>query len=469
MELRATRYDLAPRNMEIPHPVAFSKLVRELKTSWSNWEAVMSNPSSGLRLTDHCDGRVFSMVSHIEAESLIRPESRFRAKVDIANFYGSVYSHAIPWAVHGIENAKANRNVGNDWANRLDTVVRQSRRGETVGLSVGPGTSAIIGELLLYSVDEKLCELNYKFIRFIDDYYFFGENRNETEAFIHSLRELLEPLKLTINPIKTHITELPLPLRPRWKRELVQLIRGETTPGKLLDLLDQAIESHQKTDEEGALRFALVALESILQREQDYLQEEHLSVITDRLLDIGFLRPVAIGSACRTWTSTRRGMSIDQSQRFNRILREHAKNRRTDAATWLLHTLLLHSFPLDKSTLEQIVDSRDTMSMALLTANDKYISYVVDFLENFERRQPPNYMRDEYWLLYYQLALKGQKIAAVPEEYYDDFQPLLDAEVSFVDLTAENPYQPFHSVGPEDSGPQAGWGFSGGGGGPYIH
>lgn len=107
------------------------------------------------------------------------------------------------------------------------------------------------------------------------------------------------------------------------------------------------------------------------------------------------------------------------------------------------------------------------MSMALLTATDRYTSYVVDFLENFESRQPPDYIRDEYWLLYYQLALKGQKIAAVPEEYYDDFQPLLDAEVSFIDPTAENPYQPFHSVGPEDSGPQFSWGFSGGGG-PYI-
>lgn len=441
--LQSTRYDLAPRNMEVLHPRAFAKIVRQLRVSWDDWKSVESNHSSALRVTEHSDGRVFSMVESADAELLVKPGSRFRAKVDITNFYGSIYTHAIPWAVHGIELAKSKRDDGSDWANRLDVEMRQARRRETTGISIGPGTSAIIGEIMLGAVDERLRAANYEFLRFIDDYFFVGGNRNEAEEFIRAVRDELAALKLTIHPGKTKITELPTPLRPSWMRELRLFLRGSNTIGKLLDLVDQAIDSREGTDEDGALRYALVTIEEVLRTEATDA-EVRLSVI-DRLLSIGFLRPIAIGTACRMLMIAGKAAVHERVDVLNRTLREQVSNRRTDASTWLLYTLLANSAVLDDESLHDVVQSGDCMTIALLTCDPKYVPAVSTFIIEFEKRQPPSYMRDEYWLLYYQLALKGNVPKDVPDAYYDELQPLLDAGVSFIDLGAHNPYLPRHS------------------------
>lgn len=425
----------------------------------------MNNPSSALRLTDHTDGRVFSMVPNTDAESLVRPGDRFKAKADITNFYGSIYTHAIPWAIYGVEDAKSNQNDSQDWANRLDKAMSQGRRKETTGVAVGPGTSAIVGEILLNAVDKKLQgdTTTGKFVRFIDDYYFVGSSRDEAEEFVHHLRDILVPLKMAIHPGKTRITELPTPRSPHWKREIIRTIRGTASIGKMLDAIDQAIDSQDHTEEDGALRFALVALEERLNTgNAEELTKDHQEMLADRLLNIGFIRPIAVGMACRLLFAIGTDAVKQRESVLNLILREHVRNRRTDAATWLLYTLIRHAVAVDDTTVETIVESKDCMTLSLLTLGPKHRLQVEKFLEDYERRDPPDYLRDEYWLLYYQLLRKGTKVPGVPDEYYAEFQPLIDGDVSFIDLWADNPYVPYHAVD-RDKRPI----ISGGSSGPY--
>lgn len=438
--LRSTRYDLAPRNMEVLHPRAFAKLVRQLRVTWDDWKHIETNLSSALRLAEHADGRIFSMVEQGSAEDLVVPGSRFRARADVTNFYGSIYTHAIPWAVHGVETAKARQEDGADWANRLDIELRQARRKETTGISIGPGTSAIVGEIMLGSVDERLRHRGHDFRRFIDDYFFVGSSRDEAEAFVRDLRDALAVLKLTVHPGKTKITELPIPVRPRWMRELRIALREGNTAGKLLDLIDQAIESQEGADEDGALRFALVTIENALAL--DSVEDAVRIEVADRLLTIGFLRPIAMGTVCRILMQVGSGAVSERAKALNQILREHISNRRTDAATWIIYLLLVNQVEVDGVSVEEIVRSGDCLPIALLTCATKYLPTVKGFVTSFEKRQPPAYMRDEYWLVYYQLALANLKSKNVPADYYAEFQPLLDASVSFIDLGAENPYRP---------------------------
>ena len=44
---------------------------------------------------------------------------------------------------------------------------RDIKKGETQGIPIGPATSHIISEFILYKVDEILRDHNYQFIRYI--------------------------------------------------------------------------------------------------------------------------------------------------------------------------------------------------------------------------------------------------------------------------------------------------------------
>ena len=64
------------------------------------------------------------------------------------SFYHSLYTHSIPWALHGKDNAKANRQNPAPIANSIDTALRNTQDQQTLGIPVGPVTSDLLSELL---------------------------------------------------------------------------------------------------------------------------------------------------------------------------------------------------------------------------------------------------------------------------------------------------------------------------------
>src|SRR5690625_7724268 len=79
-------------------------------------------------------------------------------RIDIANFYDSIYTHSIEWGFIGREQAKSNRNIDNI-GRELDRLVSRTNSKETAGIPTGPFTSRIISELILDAIDNELEEL----------------------------------------------------------------------------------------------------------------------------------------------------------------------------------------------------------------------------------------------------------------------------------------------------------------------
>lgn len=50
--------------------------------------------------------------------------------------------------------------------------------GDSYGIPTGPIASNLLAEALLHKVDEYLLSYGFRFIRFIDDYYFFCSSDN---------------------------------------------------------------------------------------------------------------------------------------------------------------------------------------------------------------------------------------------------------------------------------------------------
>ena len=146
----------------------------------------------------------------IEQESIKQSlEFAQMLKVDISNCYGSIYTHTIAWAVMGEEEAKNKRNNKSELGNILDKKFQQMNYAETVGIPQGNVVSDLIAEILLAYIDSVLYDklkkhkINYKILRYRDDYRIFANSESELQIIKKELVSVLQRFKLTIGEHKT--------------------------------------------------------------------------------------------------------------------------------------------------------------------------------------------------------------------------------------------------------------------------
>ena len=215
-----TRFNGGPRVCGVPHPFAYCRLVLQMHTSWQSLESHLASEASAIQPRVHPDGRLFIMSYGSHTAKSIRymqkaAGARFIAKADIANFFPSIYTHAIPWAIVGVDQAKQ-AGASSRWYDKIDKLVRDCRRAETNGVSVGPGPS-VVAEILLTRIDRKL-QKRFSFDRFIDDYTAYCATRHEAEEFIRLLEFELSRFNLFLNFGKTYIGSMPCEELPEWGR-----------------------------------------------------------------------------------------------------------------------------------------------------------------------------------------------------------------------------------------------------------
>ncbi|MGE4194915.1 MAG: RNA-directed DNA polymerase [Pseudodesulfovibrio sp.] len=210
------------RKLSIPNPIAFFQLSKEIAESKDEIDSLLY-PDSYSVTTPHVndgEGRAvvpskwFNDLPRMRAKQ--RSNARFLVKADVSKFYHSIYTHSIPWAIHGKAFAKTHR--GCDYlGNRLDTYLRNGQDAQTVGIPIGPDTSLIIAEIILSQVDKEVVSANnLSGFRFVDDYEISCKSMAEVETVISVLETALSRYELQLNPAKLKIIELPDDLDSQW-------------------------------------------------------------------------------------------------------------------------------------------------------------------------------------------------------------------------------------------------------------
>lgn len=149
----------------------------------------------------------------------------YLVKTDIKNFYPSVYTHSIAWALHGKEKARKDRFSFNLLGNKLDKLFQCANDGCTNGLPIGSAVSDLISEIILAGIDKKTSKklnkenINFLGVRFKDDYYFLCESKAEAERIIKVLQTQMQAYNLNLNEEKTRVRELPDGLFRLWTLE----------------------------------------------------------------------------------------------------------------------------------------------------------------------------------------------------------------------------------------------------------
>lgn len=139
-------------------------------------------------------------------------------KLDINNFYPSVYTHAIEWAFTGKDYAKEIwaskgklKHEGYEIGEKIDELIRKSQSDETHGIPIGPDVSFLVGEFILCKIDEEIHATypNIKGCRYYDDYTFFVSDEKEAKSVLNDVQIIMYRYGIDINERKVEIKTIP--------------------------------------------------------------------------------------------------------------------------------------------------------------------------------------------------------------------------------------------------------------------
>jgi hypothetical protein len=237
----AHRTTATRRVLALPHPASQLALCQIIA---NNHDAIAqtirrSEPSlydtaEGLERDRLFVGIDFGARTEREAEVLARYP--FVLIADIGNFFHTIYSHSLPWAVLGKQTVKevleldqkdARRHEFNGhWANKLDVAIQRGNSRETFGIPVGPDTSRIIAEVLLSGLHTnpnapfaRILEGREGY-RLVDDFFIGFDDEASARRCLDALRHALWEYNLHLNDGKTDIRRSTLFFDGGWKHEI---------------------------------------------------------------------------------------------------------------------------------------------------------------------------------------------------------------------------------------------------------
>jgi hypothetical protein len=207
------------RVLSIPNPIGHYRISAEIALRWPRLRQHFARSTWSRSLptlrpqNQRAAGPRVSGDTTVYEKARCRATARYLLRADVAEFYRSMYTHSIPWALEGKDYVKSVlRNTSVLWSSALDTATQRGQSGQTNGIPCGPDTSFILGEILLSAVDFEL-QRKLPFVRgyrYYDDYELAVGTLGEAEEGLNYLQNELERLDLQLNSTKTKIIELPL-------------------------------------------------------------------------------------------------------------------------------------------------------------------------------------------------------------------------------------------------------------------
>jgi len=213
------------RPYELIHPAIYVSLVDVLCEA-ENWKTVaerLSQLEGGV--VECCSSPVISTDQHSDTAAQVqswwqRVEQRsldyslefsHLLHTDVTDCYGSLYTHSIAWAIHGLPEAKASIGKGSLLGNKVDAHIRAGRYGQTNGIAQGSVLMDFIAECVLAYVDGEIDkqlgqDAGVKILRYRDDYRIFANNDETAERVLKVVSDSLRSVGMRLGVSKTIVS-----------------------------------------------------------------------------------------------------------------------------------------------------------------------------------------------------------------------------------------------------------------------
>ncbi len=404
---------VANRPLHIPHPHAYAALARLVAQHFRRLlKKAGASPISRSR-------PVFQTGQQRAIRTLFRPSSLSRAraesragathllKADVSQFYPSLYTHAIGWAIDPKLRQRAHwkntRLIG--W--KVDQRLMRLQGKVSQGIPIGNDVSFLLAELVLSQVDKGLGLPKGNGYRWYDDYEIACSSRRDAEEVLGRLTALLDSFKLRLNPLKTQIVDLPLPAGETWHEQLHALSsRAVANTSGMVAYFDRAFELRQRYPEQPVLTYAIGALFA-LPGPAPVLQRVAESCVSQALLS----EPGCAQKAFALLTFWElNGSSFDRSvfvRTIEKLLEQYASRGFTSDATWALAFVIQHMLILSRAAGRAL--SRLTEDPLVVQALH---AHRLNLLPAFSVAAIERALKDEHcdgphWLLLYEGTRQG--------------------------------------------------------------
>jgi hypothetical protein len=374
----------------------------------------------------------------------------------VSQFYPTLYTHAVPWALHSKSYAKAN--IGATKGDEIDRALRAGSSGQTIGIPIGPDTSFLVAEIVLTAVDALLAQKvpRLRGFRYLDDYEAAFASRAAAEEAQFHLESALGDFELVINPFKTRVLELPQPWRPSWTHDLSAFPVRTSSPSQTLNdviaLFSRAAEIARSHP--GALKYALFKSQDVP------IDAAAWPTFQGLVWSAVSMEPttMATGLDLLAVKSQQAGASIDQSgaaEVLEALIARHAPLRNGSEVAWALWAAILLDVSLSATAADAVSSMEDDFA-ALLALDADSRGRFQGPLDKTSWEALIDYdevLVGPHWLLAYEGTYKGWLTSAQPRVAGDAFFSVLQArDVFFYD---QNPQRaPFTGPGgPLPGGP----------------
>lgn len=218
------------RPFHLINPILYVALIHKI-TEPANWKTIctrfkefacnrrikcLSIPVQSLSSEKDRAEQISQWWHEVEQRSIeLSLDYEFLIETDIADCYGSIYTHSIAWALHTKEVAKDRRNRRNETllGNNIDWHLQDMNCGQTNGIPQGSTLMDFIAEMVLGYADLELSDKlkeqginGYNILRYRDDYRIFVNDPTNGERVIKVLSETLIGLGFKLNPAKTKVS-----------------------------------------------------------------------------------------------------------------------------------------------------------------------------------------------------------------------------------------------------------------------
>lgn len=429
------------RQLSILNPIHFSFLADFVVDNWAALEREATGSAFSLSSPVTTDpkrgiGRKHRMDQRSERRAQVYAQGRYLLRADISRFYPSVYTHSIPWALHGKEYSKQHK-FDPILGNQLDKLVQNCQYGQTNGIPIGPDTSLLIAETLLSKVDAELAKLSIAGLRYVDDYELVFDDQAQALVGLSVFQEVLLSFELHLNPAKTRILPLPQSIEETWVDTLKGFVLEPSSTSfksQLIHFFDTAFGLSHAFPDTGVLKYAAGRIANIRVWKAHYEVAEDLLVQAARV-EAGAL-PVVLNSFLRQPV----GDEARKERRRNLLLKtivEHASQRHSSEVAWSVWGCIAQGFKLSTESLRLLVKMEDSVcALVALHARALGLTENPAELDSLAGALTSGELYDSRWMLAYEAAVRGWLVPPDGKDFVGadaNFSKLKAAGVHFYD------------------------------------
>jgi hypothetical protein len=364
---------------------------------------------------------------------------------DISRFYGTLYTHVIPWALHSKVWSKQHLNTplyNASLGAKLDKAVRKGNDNQTIGIPVGPDSSRIISEVVAVSVDTQLRDKfnisSHCAVRNVDDWYIGFDTAGRAEDAIASIAAACRTYELEIHPDKTKVSLAGNMVEAVWPTALRQAAFSSSAYGQGRDIdhfFALTFDFASDHPSENVLDFAIKRTMTIKVHPDNWHRYETY------LLKAIRANQTTMPAAVQIFASYNATGYVLDRDRISKLIRDLIKRCAPTGShaevAWALFLAKALRIPLTNSDIAPITELESSVC-ALLALDLRSRSLVSGKIDTSVWNQSMNSaaLTSRNWLLAYEAEIKGWLSTPVPSfiDAHPQFSVLKQYGVSFYDI-----------------------------------